>query len=220
MLRGLGPTQTLVSINCKCRHQTSFLATFGTRGRAPVEDTSVPFRLQRLIAWKILRDGASAQYGSDAMAGVINIILKVRTLSADLGFSGYYDQDYNPAFRSENDLKGEYIYENKLDGATYNIGANYGLPIGKKGGFLEVTAFYANAAKTYRQEIDVCCRLISIAARTATLPCKAIAQCSMPNCLSAPTGLLSMLSADSTARNLMPMLSRVTSARALTASTC
>lgn len=155
-LRGLGPDQTLVLINGKRRHQTSFLATFGTRGRGASGTDLGAIPVAAIDRVEILRDGASAQYGSDAMAGVINIILKknVRTLSADLGFSGYYDQDYNPAFRSETDLKGEYIYENKLDGATYNIGANYGLPIGKKGGFLNLTAFYANAAKTYRQEMD------------------------------------------------------------------
>ena len=75
-LRGLGPDQTLVLINGKRRHQTAFVGLFGTRGRGNSGADLNAFPQASVDRIEILRDGASAQYGSDAMAGVINIILK------------------------------------------------------------------------------------------------------------------------------------------------
>src|SRR6201996_630916 len=71
-LRGLGPDQTLVLVNGKRRHSTAFVSVFGTRGRgnSGVELSSIP--VSSIDRVEILRDGASAQYGSDAIAGVIN----------------------------------------------------------------------------------------------------------------------------------------------------
>jgi len=75
-LRGLGPDQTLVLINGKRRHQSSLVNIFGTRGRgnSGTDLNSIPAAAIKRI--EVLRDGASAQYGSDAIAGVINIVLK------------------------------------------------------------------------------------------------------------------------------------------------
>ena len=75
-LRGLGPDQTLVLINGKRRHQTAFVALFGSRGRGNSGADLNAFPQSAVDRIEILRDGASAQYGSDAMAGVINIVLK------------------------------------------------------------------------------------------------------------------------------------------------
>ncbi|MGC4103234.1 TonB-dependent receptor [Ferruginibacter sp.] len=75
-LRGLGPDQTLVLINGKRRHATAFVALFGTRGRGASGTDLNAFPQAAVDRIEILRDGASAQYGSDAMAGVMNIILK------------------------------------------------------------------------------------------------------------------------------------------------
>ncbi|MCC7505036.1 MAG: TonB-dependent receptor [Saprospiraceae bacterium] len=162
-LRGLGPDQTLVLVNGKRRHQTAFVAVFGTRGRGNAGTDLSAIPAQAIDRIEILRDGASAQYGSDAIAGVINIVLKknVRSGSADFGFSGYLDSKYNPAYLAADakdvygdPLAGQYIYDNKLDGATYTAQANYGLPLGQKGGFLNLTLNYANAGKTFRQDLD------------------------------------------------------------------
>jgi len=152
-LRGLGPDQTLVLVNGKRRHQTAFVAVFGTRGRGNSGTDLSALPTEAIDRVEILRDGASAQYGSDAIAGVINIILKknVRHFSANVGYSGYYDQQYNPAFKPE--LQ-QYVFENKLDGVTFSVGANYGLPLGKKGGFVNLTLNYDKVEKTYRQELD------------------------------------------------------------------
>ena len=100
-LRGLGPDQTLVLINGKRRHQTAFVAMFGTRGRGNSGTDLSAIPIGAIERVEILRDGASAQYGSDAIAGVINIVLKknVNRLSADIGHSAYYDKKYNPSFK-------------------------------------------------------------------------------------------------------------------------
>lgn len=155
-LRGLGPDQTLVLVNGKRRHQTAFVAVFGTRGRGNSGTDLSAIPVQSIDRVEILRDGASAQYGSDAIAGVVNIILKknVNQLSADLGFSGYSDSKYNPAFKPEEAGYYEVGDNKKLDGLLYTAGVNYGLPLGGRGGFVNVTLSYANQAKTYRQELD------------------------------------------------------------------
>ncbi len=73
-LRGLGFDQTLVLVNGKRRHLSAFVNQAGTRGRgnSGTDLNAIPeASIDRI---EILRDGASAQYGSDAIAGVINII--------------------------------------------------------------------------------------------------------------------------------------------------
>ncbi|UXH77369.1 TonB-dependent receptor plug domain-containing protein [Roseateles amylovorans] len=75
-LRGLSPDQTLVLIDGKRRHTTAVVNINGTQGRgsAPVDLNAIPLAAIERI--EVLRDGAAAQYGSDAIAGVINIVLK------------------------------------------------------------------------------------------------------------------------------------------------
>ena len=75
-LRGLSPDQTLVLVNGKRRHTSAVVNVNGTQGRgsAPVDLNAIP--LSAIDHVEVLRDGAAAQYGSDAIAGVINIILK------------------------------------------------------------------------------------------------------------------------------------------------
>ena len=75
-LRGLGPDQTLVLLNGKRRHTSAFINVNGTPGRGTVgtDLNAIPsFALTKI---EVLRDGASAQYGSDAIAGVLNLQLK------------------------------------------------------------------------------------------------------------------------------------------------
>ena len=75
-LRGLSPDQVLVLVNGKRRHASSLLNLNGTigRGSAPVDLNTIP--ISAIDRVEVLRDGASAQYGSDAIAGVVNVILK------------------------------------------------------------------------------------------------------------------------------------------------
>ena len=78
-LRGLGPDQTLVLINGKRRHQSSLINIFGTRGRGNTGTDLNAIPASAIERIEILRDGAAAQYGSDAIAGVINIVLRKDT---------------------------------------------------------------------------------------------------------------------------------------------
>ena len=149
-LRGLGPDQTLVLINGKRRHQTAFVALFGTRGRGNSGADLNSFPAAAVDRIEILRDGASAQYGSDAMAGVINIQLKkdINHWTINTGWSGYYDNKFNSySHRASN----EYYYSKPIDGGTYSIAANNGLAIGKNGGFINFSMNLLTQAKTFRQ---------------------------------------------------------------------
>ena len=85
-LRGLAPDQTLVLVNSKRRHQSALVNVNGSigRGSAAVDLNAIP--LAAIETVEVLRDGASAQYGSDAIAGVINLRLRdARDLSGRRG---------------------------------------------------------------------------------------------------------------------------------------
>lgn len=75
-LRGLSPDQTLVLVNGKRRHTASWVNTGGTIGRGAVSTDLNAIPSSAIARIDVLRDGASAQYGSDAIAGVINIVLR------------------------------------------------------------------------------------------------------------------------------------------------
>ena len=128
-LRGLGPDQTLVLINGKRRHKSALLHvnTSVGRGAAGTDFNAIPSAAIERI--EILRDGAAAQYGSDAIAGVINIVLKddVNTGDADT----YWGQTYEG------------------DGDTWNGNANYGMKVGDSG-FLNLTAEWRDRKRTNR----------------------------------------------------------------------
>ncbi|MBX2877221.1 MAG: TonB-dependent receptor [Saprospiraceae bacterium] len=117
-LRNLGPSRTLVLVNGKRRHQSALVYVNDTpgKGEVGVDMKSIPASAIERI--EVLRDGASAQYGSDAIAGVINIILKKRPSSWQLNLeSGVTAAG---------------------DGFTYSADFNNGLQIGKSG-FLNFT---------------------------------------------------------------------------------
>jgi iron complex outermembrane receptor protein len=152
-LRGLGFDQTLVLINGKRRHLSAFVNEVGTRGRgnSGTDLNAIPEAAIDHI--EILRDGASAQYGSDAIAGVINIVLRKDTnrLNINAGFSGYNDHKYNTLNAPD---PSQYYTGKQIDGQTFTFGANYGLPIGKNGGFINIGANYENQGKTFREDPD------------------------------------------------------------------
>ncbi|MBU3025456.1 TonB-dependent receptor [Zobellia galactanivorans] len=124
-LRGLGPDQVLVLINGKRRHTSSLINVNGTFGRGSVgtDLNAIPAAaIQRI---EVLRDGAAAQYGSDAIAGVINIVLNKSVNELNMSVTSGANFSKNA-----NDQTGG------VDGATTNIAASYGVPLGENGGFL------------------------------------------------------------------------------------
>jgi len=152
-LRGLGPDQTLVLINGKRRHQTAFVAVFGTRGRGNSGTDLSAIPMSAIDRVEILRDGASAQYGSDAIAGVINLVLKKQTgvFSGNIGYGTYYDTKYNPHIE---DGYNQYIHDGAFDGNAFTFNGNYGVGIGKQGGFIDFSVSVLTQGKTYRQALD------------------------------------------------------------------
>ncbi len=130
-LRGLGPDQVLVLINGKRRHTTSLVNNQQTVGNGSVGTDLNAIPTAAIERIEVLRDGASAQYGSDAIAGVINIVLKSSTdkVTGSLTVGGYSEGD------------GKEI--------QYNM--NYGFKIGEEG-FFNVTGEYINRGQTNRTQ--------------------------------------------------------------------
>lgn len=141
-LRGLGPDQTLVLINGKRRHQSSLINIFGSRGRGNTGTDLNAIPASAIERIEILRDGASAQYGSDAIAGVINVVLKssVEQVSGNVTV-GAYKADPGSDY--------DVIAQENYDGQTVNVNTNYGVRIGKDG-FANFTLEYATKEHTNR----------------------------------------------------------------------
>lgn len=127
-LRGLGPDQVLVLINGKRRHTSSLVNVNGTFGRGSVGSDLNAIPAAAIKRIEVLRDGAAAQYGSDAIAGVINIVLNksINELSFNVTTGGDFSKYANEQTAG-------------VDGESINISANYGLPLGEKWGLINFT---------------------------------------------------------------------------------
>jgi iron complex outermembrane receptor protein len=169
-LRGMGPDQTLVLINGKRMHQSSLVNVFGTRGRGNTGTDLNAIPVASIKKIEILRDGASAQYGSDAIAGVINILLNDQTdgIIANVTYGmfstkagGDYAQQifdtqggWEPVLFNidgTNRIDGK---DKKFDGNTAKIDLNYGIKIGDKGGFINFTSEFLTKEHTFRPSFD------------------------------------------------------------------
>lgn len=165
-LRGMGPDQTLVLINGKRRHQSSLINLFGTRGRGNTGTDLNAIPAASIKRIEILRDGAAAQYGSDAIAGVINIVTNdnVKEFTGAITY-GAFNTDAKGDFpEGTANTKGYRLDQNgngnsfgkdqDFDGGSVKISANYGVPIGTKGGYVNVTGEFLNKNKTLRPGFD------------------------------------------------------------------
>ncbi len=128
-LRNLGPSRTLVLINGKRKNQSAQVYLNDTPGRGEVGTDMKSIPAAAIERIEVLRDGAAAQYGSDAVAGVINIILKERVNQGQLNLEG--------GITTEG------------DGETYSGDINYGLGLGKTG-FLNLTGEFSYQGITDR----------------------------------------------------------------------
>ncbi len=138
-LRGLGPDQVLVLVNGKRRHTSSLVNVNGTFGRGSVGTDLNAIPTAAIARVEVLRDGAAAQYGSDAIAGVINIVMKkseTLTVSAD---TGAYFSSKSGGFN-----------QGGTDGESINVSINYGIPLGDNGGFMNFTGMYDSRNPTNR----------------------------------------------------------------------
>lgn len=127
-LRGLGSDQTLVLLNGKRRHTVALVNLFGARnrGNTGTDLNTIPtLAIERV---EVLRDGAAAQYGSDAIAGVLNIRLKkTRGFESVLSFGEYF----------------------RGDGKNYQASFYAGTELGE-GGFISVTGEYLDRGRSDR----------------------------------------------------------------------
>jgi len=173
-LRGLAPDQTLVLINGKRRHTAALLNLNGSvgRGSSAVDLNEIPaIAIDRI---EVLRDGASSQYGSDAIAGVINIQLSKKVGVSGSVTYGQYDTTMDgvydvagvattgglptvavPGSNAQGDiLKLNNGNERKRhDGDTLTLAARVGLPVGD-GGYLTFSAQFRDRDPTNRSGPD------------------------------------------------------------------
>ena len=147
-LRSLNPDQVLVLVNGKRYHQQSLMNYQQTvaRGSAGYDINSIPASAIDRI--EVLRDGAAAQYGSDAIAGVINIILKRQTDLTDVTAEAGRYYKANPALPLDVSPDAETGHGGQLMGS-----ANTGFAVGN-GGFVNLTFEYRDRGETNRAGPD------------------------------------------------------------------
>ena len=166
-LRGLGADQVLVLINGKRRHTSALVNVNGFigRGQAAVDLNAIPANMIDRI--EILRDGAAAQYGSDAIAGVINLVLK-STAAAEVTVTAGRTQTTlagNPALPVATRS-----FSRKLtDGEVLQANGNYSWDFGGAG-FLSVGAEFRNRGPTNRSLPDTRQQYFANDPRNATAP--------------------------------------------------
>lgn len=143
-LRGLSPDQTLVLLNGTRRHASALVNVNGSigRGSAAVDLNAIPTgALDRV---EVLRDGASAQYGSDAIAGVVNLRLK------EASSGGGASVTYGQYVTTVETARGE---RDENDGQTVTASAWQGLALGSDG-YLTLSAEYLQRDPTNRSDYD------------------------------------------------------------------
>jgi len=134
-MRGLGPDQTLVLINGTRRHKSALVNRLGDgigQGSSPVDLNAIP--ANAIARMEVLRDGAASQYGSDAIAGVVNIQLKDEPLrpTVETRLGGYVTDPYSN------------------DGTMYSVRPSFGVELGEEGGFLNFFGEYRLRTPTNR----------------------------------------------------------------------
>lgn len=129
-LRGLSPDNTLVLLNGKRRHRGAVISFLGggiADGAQGVDVSAIPAIALKQV--QVLRDGASSQYGSDAIAGVIGFDLR------DSAEGGQFEVKYGSTYEG--------------DGDNYSIAGNIGLPLGDAG-FVNISGEYGDTDGTVR----------------------------------------------------------------------
>ncbi|MEE9330573.1 MAG: TonB-dependent receptor [Parvularculaceae bacterium] len=129
-LRGLSPDNTLVLLNGKRRHRAAVISFLGggiSDGAQGPDISAIPAIALKQV--EVLRDGASSQYGSDAIAGVMNFVLK------DASSGGSIEAKYGSTYEG--------------DGDQFQIAGNIGMPLGEMG-FVNVSAEWREADATSR----------------------------------------------------------------------
>ncbi|CUI06256.1 TonB-dependent receptor plug domain-containing protein [Massilia antarctica] len=156
-LRGMAPDQTLVLVNSKRRHASSLVNVNGTigRGSAAVDLNTIPTAIVKNI--EVLRDGAAAQYGSDAISGVVNLRLRSNRDGGEATVNyGARVTEYdfltgpapaNATWQAQNSRK-------RTDGQTATVSLWKGLALGETG-YLTIAGEYKDQKHTERSGYDM-----------------------------------------------------------------
>lgn len=134
-LRGLGPDQVLVLVNGKRRHTSALVHVNGSVGRGSTGADLNAIPLSAIERIEVLRDGAAAQYGSDAISGVINIILKAKEgLDASVTYGQYLSSAERGYLETEGNIPGEtsatYSWDGKKENISYTDGKSVNAHLG------------------------------------------------------------------------------------------
>jgi len=155
-LRGLAPDQVLVLVNSKRRHASSLVNVNGTigRGSASTDINTLPSGIINTV--EVLRDGAAAQYGSDAIAGVINFRLRENRSGGALSATGGVrktEYSFNPVAQPTGLGLSVPTERKRTDGQTYTVGGWKGFELGDNG-FLTVAAELKQQQHSERSAYD------------------------------------------------------------------
>jgi iron complex outermembrane receptor protein len=157
-LRGLAPDQTLVLVNGKRRHQASLVNVNGTigRGASAVDLNTIPNLAVGGI--EVLRDGASALYGSDAIAGVVNVRLREASEGGAITSSyGWRETEYTVPVAAPTTAgvpdPGRFVTRERSDGHVLTVAGWKGFALGEDG-FLTITGEYKDQSNTERSGYD------------------------------------------------------------------
>ena len=152
-LRGLGPDQVLVLVNGKRRHTSALVNINGTVGRGSVGTDMNVIPVAAIERIEVLRDGAAAQYGSDAIAGVINIVLKKDMDGLAVSLTTGINMT-NLKYTAPTLSGGTTSYSNKInDGGVVQLDIMKGFKLGESG-HLMVAGQYNDRGKSNRSGID------------------------------------------------------------------
>ncbi len=157
-LRGMAPDQTLVLVNSKRRHASALVNVNGTigRGSASVDLNTIPTAMVRNI--EVLRDGAAAQYGSDAISGVVNLRLRNNRDGGEAVLSyGARITEYDFNITAPTPTTGTWpkvTSRERTDGQTGTVSIWKGLPLGDAG-FLTLAAEFKDQHRTERGGWDM-----------------------------------------------------------------
>lgn len=149
-LRGLGPDQTLVLVNGKRRHNSALVNINGTVGRGSVGTDLNAIPAAAIERIEVLRDGAAAQYGSDAIAGVINVVLKKNYKGFNIS-SNFGENVTTQSIVSAQNLAT--IKNNIIDGANKQVDFDWGWT-GDKKSYINVAGQWLKREASNRGGID------------------------------------------------------------------
>lgn len=156
-LRGLAPDQALVLVNSKRRHASALVNVNGTigRGSASVDLNTIPTAIVKNI--EVLRDGAAAQYGSDAISGVVNLRLRTNRDGGEgtVTYGGRITEyDFNAGAAPTGGTWAPQTSRKRTDGQVATVSAWKGLALGETG-FLTIAAEYKDQKRTERSGYDM-----------------------------------------------------------------